>query len=228
MRINIGDGVSLSPQQVAEVPAFKDWASRLDPTWRGEVTVTAVDAWDGAVHMLQLTIAREGNPWPTKVTLRSETVDVLTIVTDGTQTWIVFVEQERDAASGRVFSNPAGGREWSEAVYRAAERELWEELGLASATAQFHVSLSFLVTRPVLATPGITNERVHMMEAVIKVASQDLEAFLEELRGKSTGVTAEGEDLTLSVIPADQARRFIEGQPDPDAKTLLALLYAGL
>jgi hypothetical protein len=76
-----------------------------------------------------------------------------------------------------------------------------------------------------LASPGIINERVYMMKAVIHVAPEDFEAFLEELRGKKTGVTAEGEELTLSVVLADQARGFILGQPEPDGKTLLSLAY---
>lgn len=35
-------------------------------------------------------------------------------------------------------------------------------------------------------------------------------------------------DITLKVVPAGEARAFIESQPDPDAKTLLSLAYAGL
>lgn len=230
MKINIGAGVPLSPREVAEVPVFKDWMNRLSADWHGEVTISAADIWGEPkqVHMLQMTVARQGSPWPVRITLRSETVDALVIVTDGTRQRVVFVEQERDAAGGRVFSNAAGGREWSETVDEAANRELWEELGLSDTDIEFKVDLSLLIPRPVLASPGITNERVYMIRAVIYVAPEDFEAFLAELRGKKTGVTAEGEDLTLTVQFADQARSFIVGQSDPDAKTLLSLAYAGL
>lgn len=228
MKVHFSDGVSVSPQEVIEAPVFRDWCRRLPPAWRGDVTVAAVDAWGGEVHMIQLTVAREGSPWPVKLMLRSETVDILALVTDDTQQWVVFVEQEREAAGNRVFSNPAGGREWSETADEAANRELREELGLDDVRINFQVSLSHLVRRPVLATPGITNERVYMLQAVLKVAPQDLQEFLEELRDKKTGVTAEGEELTLCVVPASQACDFIERQQDPDAKTLLALKYAGL
>lgn len=230
MKISIGAGVPLSASQVVAAPVFKDWVNRLGADWRGEVTINAADMWGKPkqVHMLQMTVARKGSPWPIAVTLRSETVDVLAIVTDGAERWVVFVEQERDAIGGRVFSNVAGGREWSETADEAASRELWEELGLDRTNIKFDVKLSLLIPRPVLASPGITNERVHMMQAVIRVSPRDLQTFLEELRGKKTGVTAEGEDLALTVQLAKRARGFILNQPNPDAKTLLSLAYAGL
>jgi 8-oxo-dGTP pyrophosphatase MutT (NUDIX family) len=211
-------------------PLFRDWADRLGAEWRGEVVINAADIWGEPeqVHMLQMTVAREGSPWPVRITLRSETVDVLVIVTDGTRQWVVFVEQEREAAGGRVFSNAAGGREWSEDPNEAANRELWEELGLDDTDIEFGVELALLVPRPVLASPGITNERVYMLKAVIQVAPEHADAFLQELRGKRTGVTAEGEDLTLTVQPAGDARSFVLGQLDPDGKTLLSLACAGL
>ena len=94
MKINIGVGVPLSPQKVAQASVFQDWVNRLAPGWMGEVTINAADIWGEPkeVHMLQMTVAREGNPWPTQITLRSETVDVLAIVTDGVQQRVVFVE----------------------------------------------------------------------------------------------------------------------------------------
>lgn len=85
MKINISAGILLTPQEVMEVPVFKDWVNRLSADWRGEVTINAADIWGEPeqFHMLQMTVAREGSPWPVMITLRSETVDVLVIVTDG-------------------------------------------------------------------------------------------------------------------------------------------------
>jgi 8-oxo-dGTP pyrophosphatase MutT (NUDIX family) len=230
VKINIGADVPLSLLEVEEAPVFKDWADRLPPDWDGEVTINAADIWGEPeeVHMLQMAVATQGSPWPVRITLRSETVDILVIVTDGTKRYVVFVEQEREATGGKVVSNAAGGREWSETVRRATERELWEELGLDNTNIQFEVELSGLIAGPVLASPGITNERVHMVKAVISVAPRDFGAFLEELHGKKTGVTAEGEELTLIVQPVDQARTFIADQQNPDAKTLLSLAFAVL
>ena len=226
MEIKIDADVPLSLQEVKKAPVFKAWVDRLPLNWRRTVvTIHAADIWGEPeeVQMLQMTVARKGSKWPVKITLRSETVDILVIVTDGTKRYVVFVEQEREATGGKVISNAAGGRERSETVNRAAERELWEELGLDSTNIQFSVKLSQLIPQPVLASPGITNELVHMMKAVISVLPEHLEMFLEELRGKKTGVTAEGEELTLIVQPANRARSFIIGQREPDAKTVLSL-----
>ncbi len=228
MKIIVSGNVPLSAQAVKDAPVFRDWAARLDSDWRGSVTINVAGVWGGEVQMLQMSVAREGKPWPEQITLRSETVDVLTVVTDGNQSWVVFVEQEREAAGGRVYSNPAGGREWSETAAAASHRELREELGLESTDIRFDVELSELFAGTVLATPGITNERVYMMKATIWARPGDLDAFLEELRGKKTGVTAEGEDITLTVVPAQQAREFIFSQSQLDAKTLLSLGYARL
>jgi 8-oxo-dGTP pyrophosphatase MutT (NUDIX family) len=226
VKIVIGAGVPLSPQEVKKAPVFQNWADRLPPNWsRVVVTINGADIWGDSkeIHMLQVTVARKGSKWPAMVTLRSETVDILTIVTDGTKRYVVFVEQVREATGGKVISNAAGGREWGETVDRAAERELWEELGLDSTNIPFSVSLSRLIPQPVLASPGITGELVHMMKAVVSVLPEHFEIFLEELRGKQTGVTAEGEELTLIVQPANRARSFIIGQLEPDGKTVMSL-----
>lgn len=224
MNIVIGPGVLLSVAEVKKSPVFRDWVNYLGPMWRGEVIVNAADVWGGQVHMLQMTVSPEDDPWATKVTLRSETVDVLALVTDGQKSYVVFVEQNRPAAGSTVISNVAGGCDWMEPPTRAARRELIEELGLDGTVATCQISPLF--PRSVLATPGLTNERVHMMRGEVKV--DDLDAFIKQLHGKRTGVVEEGEALTLHVVPADEAYRFITEQPNPDGKTVLSLLLAGL
>lgn len=230
MNITIASSVKLSEKALREAPLFRDWVERLGTGWDGDVTISAADIWGSPkqVHMLQMTVARKGDPWAKLIQLRSETVDVLTVITDGTDRWVVFVEQERDATGGRVFSNVAGGRDRGETVDQAARRELAEELGLDRTRVKLQIRLTQLIKGPVLATPGSVNERVHFVQAEIVVKPKDLPAFLAELRGKKTGVAAEGEDITLCAKPADEARRFIEKQPCPDGKTLLSLRYGGL
>lgn len=225
MRIILGPGVTVTREQVETSPVFSDWVARLGPAWQGEVTVTDADFWGGEVHALQVTVAAEGDPWPSKLTLRSETVDVLVVVTDGERNRIIFVEQYRPAAGAQVISNVAGGLGWSESPLEAAGREVAEELGLDSSV---QVEYALLAPNPVLATPGLTNERVHMVRAVIRISAVDYESFMSQFRGKRTGVEAEGESIVTHSVPASQARDFILSQSDPDAKTLLSLGLANL
>jgi len=83
MKINIGPGVGSSASEIAQAYVFQEWVDSLHSTWRGEVTINAIDQWKGEIHAIQMTVAREDNPWPVPITLRSETVDVLTVITDG-------------------------------------------------------------------------------------------------------------------------------------------------
>lgn len=223
MHLHVEHSVPLLPKQVQKSEVFQDWASRLGPEWRGRVNVIAADIWDGEIQALHVAVTPDGDPWPTKAILRSETVDILTVFTNGFERWVMFVEQFRPAAAAVVISNVAGGRKWTESPTKAAEREMTEELGIELST----VELVSLAPKPVLATPGITNECVHMFMATISVTGST-EAFLQEFKAKKTGVTEEGEEITLWPVPTDQARAFILRQSNPDAKTLLSLGLAGL
>jgi 8-oxo-dGTP pyrophosphatase MutT (NUDIX family) len=137
----------------------------------------------------------------------------------------VFVEQYRTAAGGRVMSNVAGGISWGESPLAAADRELREELAL---TGPVPFTYTLLAPKPLLATPGLTNERVFMVRAELRVASVRLPSVLALLHNKQAGVEAEGESIVTHVVPAQEARRFILAQPILDAKTLLSLGLAGL
>jgi len=228
MKINIGPGVGLSASEIAQAYVFQEWVDSLHSTWRGEVTINAIDQWKGEIYAIQMTVAREDNPWPVPITLRSETVDVLTVITDGNQQWLVFTEQYRDAAGGMVVSNVAGGRKRTETIEETASHELEEELGLEGIRKKFSVKLTSLLPAPVLASPGMINERTHMLQATIGVASRHITAFLNELRNKRTGVKEEGERIRLHVVPAHNVWPFITERRNLDAKTLLSLGYAGI
>ena len=229
MELTIGPGSTTLPNnKVWRSHLFMGWALSLSPEWEGKVKVNAVDEWDGEIHAIQMTVTRRGNPWPVPVTLRSTTVDVLTIATAGKDYWVVFTEQDRDAVGSAVVSNVAGGLVRGQTPEQAAQKELEEELGLQDVRTKFDVDIAPLLPKPVLPTPGMINERTYMMLATISVAPKNITAFLNELRGKHTGVKEEGEHIKLHVVPAHDARRFITEQHNLDAKTLLSLGCAGI
>lgn len=224
MKITMGPGVQITLAELQESLLFQDWARREVESVQ-EVVVTSADTWGGELRMVQMRATALRHPWPHTVTLRSETVDVLTEITDGTRRWVVFVNQERIAAGCRVTSSPAGGREWHEDPVEAAIREVREELGLAD---DVMIKVERLLPHPVLASPGAINERVYMMRATITVAPDKTDAFVASLHGRNTGVEAEGEEIVLAVVTSDIAWQVASEGRDSDAKTLFSLSLAGL
>jgi 8-oxo-dGTP pyrophosphatase MutT (NUDIX family) len=226
--------VQISEQQIRDSALFRDWLSRLDPGWSGTVTVNEVDVRDHQLWLAQLTVQADDRRYPSKLVLRSETVDVLTVLTDGKRSYVIFLYQERLAAGGGlVVSNPAGGKGWHETPEEAGMRELLEELGLRPADVdKFRIELSRIYPRPVLVTSGLTNERAFMFKAVLHTTPAELPVVVEQLSAKRTGVFHEEEELTLVVVRYGEAAWFIDNPKPPvkevDAKVLLSLRLAGL
>jgi len=222
MELVIGPGVKATEKKVRSSLLFADWMKRRDSNWKGTVTVNVADIWktDRKIHALYLTVEEKGDPWPVQFILRTETVDVLTILTDGIERHIVFVAQYRPAISAFVMSNVAGGIEQGETVEGAAEREVRQEIGLEKS---IKFSLERLQQKAVLASPGMINERTYLLKATIRVDTKRLAKLLKQLKGKRTGVKQEGEILKTCTRPDKRAMQFIESQPNPDAKTLLSL-----
>ncbi len=224
MKIHIGSDVGLTEKMVRESALFQAWAGRAGEVNYHQIRVVAADVWGGHVQKLMLAVLIEGESWSHYFTLRSDTVDVVTVITDNERSVLAFTEQYRPAAGARVMANVAGGIEFGEGPLEAAGRELPEELGL---DASIKPQLELLIPQPVLATPGLTNERVYMVRAVIELPAQAYDELVDQLDGKHTGVAAENESIIVRLQPPDKARAFITQQANPDAKTLLGLQLAG-
>ena len=114
---------------------------------------------------------------------------------------VALVKQFRYAYGEAIYEIPAGKLNEGEDPALAAERELGEETGLAA---------DELVLRFVLyPTPGYTNEKIYIYEAVgIREGKQHFD---------------EGEFLNVEYVPVKTALGWIEKGTLRDAKTIVAL-----
>lgn len=220
MEIVIGKGVPFSEEQLLDSRAFQRWLEVLPEGRHQQVIVNDVDFWGGDIHSLHVT--SDGKRWAERFTLRSETVNVLTIVTDGKRRLVVFVGEYR-ASVGRVIkSNVAGGIGANETARQAAEREVLEEADVPQ-TAE--VVITKLLPSRGAASPGVTGELVHSYKAVVTMTAEELDEYLGSLETKRTGLAEEGEELTVEAVPYDKALAFALGTYHDihDSKTVEAL-----
>ncbi len=116
---------------------------------------------------------------------------------------VALVRQFRYAYGEALLEIPAGKLEKGEDPMLAAKRELEEETGLEAE------SLKHLFT--LYPTPGYTNEKIYIYEAVnVKKGRQHLD---------------EGEFLNVVYLPVEEAARMVEEGELCDAKTIVALQH---
>ncbi len=116
---------------------------------------------------------------------------------------VLLVRQYRYAYGESLYEIPAGKIDKNEAPVVAAKRELEEEGGLCAEA----LKLLFVL----YPTPGYTNEKIYIYEAV---STRETKAHLDE-----------GEFLDVEYIPLERARKMLETGEIKDAKTIVALQY---
>ena len=120
-----------------------------------------------------------------------------------TQGQIALVRQFRYAYQEELLEIPAGKLEKGEDPMLAAKRELEEETGLVAKTLK-----PLFVLYP---TPGYTNEKIYIYEAVgVEKGQQHLDA---------------GEFLNVVYLPVEEAARMIASGEIRDAKTIAAVQH---
>lgn len=114
-----------------------------------------------------------------------------------------LVRQFRYAYGEALLEIPAGKLERGEDPMLAAKRELEEETGL-TAEGLRHIFTLY-------PTPGYTNEKIYIYEAVnVKKGQQHLD---------------EGEFLNVVYLPVEEAVRMVKEGEICDAKTIVALQH---
>ncbi len=114
---------------------------------------------------------------------------------------VLLVRQYRYAYGESVYELPAGKLEKGEDPAKAAARELEEEAGLKAD----ELKLLYLV----YPTPGYTNERLYIYEAV---SATETERRLDE-----------GEFLDAEFIPLTKVKEMLKNGEIRDAKTIIGL-----
>ena len=114
-----------------------------------------------------------------------------------------LVRQFRYAYGEALLEIPAGKLERGEDPMLAAKRELEEETGLEAESLRHIFTL--------YPTPGYTNEKIYIYEAVnVKKGQQHLD---------------EGEFLNVVYLPVEEAVRMVKEGEICDAKTIVALQH---
>jgi len=185
---------SLAAEEVQESEVFKNWTRRVQD-WDGITQVTVADAfhWNGAYRMLLLRISYNGQY--NAVLLRGSTVDILTVLTCDTRTYLVHVDQPRVAVGQIVRSNAAGMVDDNEDVAVAALRELGEEVDVSLDWGE-PINLNeavYGVDLPELGTPGGSDEDVTFFAVHVEVTPEDL----VKLQGRVAGLADEGEQTVV-------------------------------
>jgi ADP-ribose pyrophosphatase len=117
---------------------------------------------------------------------------------------VLLIQQYRHAAGGTIWEVPAGKLDPGEDPETCAVRELEEETGYRAGSI---VSLGSILT-----TPGFTDERIHLFEAV------DLRATSQQLEGD--------EVIELVPMPLTAALELVWTGQMVDAKSVIALVKA--
>jgi len=196
------------------------------------------------IHLYADAYDAEGNKLPGIATLRGDTVDVLAVLRTANPRksvlaslwrtvwnflkerdaeYVVLVSQPRVAGAQRVVSNPSGMIDPDEGVDSAALRELSEETGENTIRWTAPVNMGAYVTGDglVLVSPGGSDERVQLVLTSAVVSPE----VLAQLCGKFGGLSHEGENTTVIVVPlSDALKRLSANGTHADLRTLTSLL----
>lgn len=229
MKVLCAPNVEHSARQVQASTLFARWARRLRRTTLGTVMVYKTFAWGGEIRMIQMGVQRP--EFEEAVFLRGPTVDMLTVVTDGRNRFVVHVEQPRIPVGQVVRSNPAGMVDTGESPAVAALRELGEEVGshIKWGSVQPMHAATLGTAAPLLVSPGGMDEEVTFCVVEGHLPS----AELGKLTRRIGGLAQEGERLRIRLTPFDGGdvdaalQALCRGRNRPDLKAVTSLLLYG-
>lgn len=218
--------VSIRPFQILESRLYLRWRYGFEEGWQIEtIDIKAALARDGVPFMLVMNVTAtdpHNQRHSALIMLRGTTVDVLTILTDGREDYVLFVEQARLPAGGMVLSNPSGMVEDDGDIAATASRELLEEVGDVAVWSPPVWLGRELVggTDPFLVSPGGSNEDAAFCVVKATLPTEQLQA----LHSRTAGLAAEGESTKAHIVKLSEAFRYLGRRGHPDLKAVTALL----
>ncbi|MBC7792383.1 MAG: NUDIX domain-containing protein [Clostridia bacterium] len=192
---------------------FSDWLEKLDRARFDvrSVTIQSVDMFGPRVGFIKFkadVYDSNGKFLPGIVVMRGGSVAMVTVlVCEGRRYAVVVIQPRLPTASFEFVELPAGMLDGSGNFGGVAAKEMEEELGLK-------ISENDLIDLGELAgfkdgayvSPGITDECIRFF-AYTKAVTK---AELQELKGRTTGVIDEGEQITVTVVPFHKLARVAD------------------
>ena len=204
---------SVDIEVALQAPCFRQWVERLDPRFVvRSIHFQSLDIFqNGHVGFLKFrtdTVDPVGNYIPGIVNSRGGVVVILPVLMcEGKEYAVLVVQPRLPGACFELAETPAGIIEPTAKTFRgAAAKEIEEEVGI---TIQEHelVDLTPFVIKPssrlpgVFASPGGSDEWSRWLLYRQEVTPEKLVA----LHGAETGALAEGERITLKIVPIEDA-----------------------
>ncbi|MDE1875120.1 MAG: NUDIX domain-containing protein [Patescibacteria group bacterium] len=211
------------PRKALASHLFRNWASQIDPYFTvRSIKFQSVDVIRGAIKFIKLkayVTDGDGRSFSSVVFLRGGSVAILVILNCEGELYTVLVSQRRFAVGKpNLLEIPAGTIEAGSSSWNNALRELREELGIAESEMDRSSAGTLRVrdedaTAGLYPSPGACDEYIELYFYEVKITRKGLDSF----QGKQTGLAAENEHITLSVVPLDDLPKLVN-----DGKSLAA------
>lgn len=199
---------------------FTDWLASMDQekfTIRG-VHFQSVDMFGatkvGFIKFKADIVDKNGKFIPGIVFMRGGAVGMLPVFTCKGTRYVVMTVQPRVPTGKFDFVEiPAGMLDGSGNFAGIAAKEIEEELGITiKAEDLTDLSTPAGHDRGVFVSPGGTDETIRLFSFTKEVTEDELAS----MNGKCTGLLAEGEQITLKIMPFEDLWKI------PDGKTIVA------
>jgi len=192
---------------------FTKWAMEFDPKLTcTSITIQSVDYFGPRIGFLKFRadITFNGKPIPGIIFMRGGAVAILVILKCEGKFYMVLTCQPRAAmGSSNFLEIPAGMLDGSNNFAGVAAKELAEETGIKIDAS----NLTDLGT--MVPSAGGCDEKIRLFFHRRTVTPGEL----AELQGKCTGLIEEGEQITLKIVPYEEALDECD-----DAKLMCAML----